>query len=233
MEHGPIEIWKNHEREFRIYPGRFYKRSLRPSEYQLTIRGEPYVPPLGYERIENEAACLKFIRAKTDIPVPEVLEAYDDNGSFVLITKRLLGVRMDRLPSDGQAVVMKEVERHLKTLTTLRSNRTGGPSGILCPPPRATQYFPGGTVWSAADVPGFSLVFCHCDLSQSNIIVDPETLKIEGIIDWEYGSYWPDFFEAQYFRDPRPSGAQFRNRSENTCLVNFLRTHTRQVDAST
>ncbi|PNY19960.1 Uncharacterized protein TCAP_07434 [Tolypocladium capitatum] len=167
---------------------------------------EAFAP--GYERIQNEAACLKFIRTKTDIPVPEVLEAYDDDGSFVLITKRLSGVCMSELPSDGQAIVMKEVERHLETLRTLRSIRIGGLSGILCPPIRATQYFPKGTVWSAADVSGIELVFCHCDLSQSNIIVDPATLKIEGIIDWEYGGYWPDFFETQYFRDPRPSGAQ-------------------------
>lgn len=233
MAERPIETWINHEREFRIYPTRFYKRSLRPSEYQLDFRGEPYVPPLGYKRIQNEAACLKFIRTETDIPVPEVLEAFDDNGSFVLITKRLFGVYISELPSDGQAIVMKEVERHLETLRTLRSKHTGGPSGILSPPPRATQCFPGGTVWSAADVPGFNLVFCHCDLSQSNIIVDPVTLKIEGIIDWEYGGYWPDFFESQYFRDPRPSGAQFRNDAENARLVDFLRTQTCQGDAST
>ncbi|RCI12783.1 hypothetical protein L249_0726 [Ophiocordyceps polyrhachis-furcata BCC 54312] len=220
MADRPIKLWTNHEREYHIYPDRFYKRSLRPSEYQLDVRGDPYVPPLGYQRLQNEAACLKFIRANTNIPVPEVLEAYDDNGSFVLITQRLFGVPMSQLPLDSQAIVVKEVERHLQSLRTLRSNRTGGPSGILCPPPRATQYFPGDTAWSAADVPGpgFNLVFCHCDLSQSNIIVHPLTLKIEGIIDWEYGGYWPDFFETQYFRDPRPSGAQFRNHSENARL---------------
>lgn len=139
---------------------------------------------------------------------------------------------MSQLPSHSQAIVMKEVERHLETLQALQSNRTGGPFGILSPPPRATQYFPRGNVWSAADVPGWNLVFCHCDLSQSNIIVDPATLKIDGIIDWEYGGYWPEFFESQYFRDPRPSGAQFKNHLDNARLVDFLRTQICQVDAS-
>ncbi|KAI5862978.1 kinase-like domain-containing protein [Durotheca rogersii] len=223
MSHPEIEVWRNHEREFRIYPDRFYKRSFRPDEYQLDIQNKPYVPPLGPERIRNEAACLQFIRQTTNIPVPDVLEAYEEDGSFVLVTRLLSGVQMSKLPSEDQAVVMKEVDSYLQILRKLQSNHIGGPSGIVCPPQRATQYFPKDTVWSISTTPETDLVFCHCDLSQSNIIVDPITLKIEGIIDWEYGGYWPAFFETPYFRDPRPSGAQFRTRSENNQLVDFLR----------
>ena len=40
-----------------------------------------------------------------------------------------------------------------------------------------------------------------------NIIVDPKTLTIEGIIDWEHGGYWPAFFDSPFFRDPRAFGA--------------------------
>lgn len=71
------------------------------------------VPPLGYERLQNEAACLEFIRKSTTIPIPAVLEAYDDIGAFVLVTQRLTGVRMDDLSPLDQVVVMKEVESHL------------------------------------------------------------------------------------------------------------------------
>lgn len=174
---------------------------------------------MGFERLQNEAACLEFVRKKTDIPVPDILEAYSEDGSFVLVTKRLLGVSMNKLPLQDQAVVAKEVEAHVRTLQTLRSNQLGGPSGIVCPPKRATQYFPSDATWSAACAADNSFVFCHCDLSQSNIIVDPKTLKIEGIIDWEYAGFWPVFFESPYFRDPRPSGAQFRDESANAQLV--------------
>ncbi|KAK3943201.1 hypothetical protein QBC46DRAFT_361945 [Diplogelasinospora grovesii] len=153
-----VEVWINHEREFRVYLNRFYKRSLRPNEYQLDVRNKPYVPP------------------KTDILVPDVLKAYDEEGSFMLVTKLLSGVHINKLTPEDQAVVMKEVECYIQTLRTLRSNRTGGPSGISL------------RVTLEPD-----LVFCHCDLSQSNII--------------EYGGYWPAFFKSPYFRDPRPSGA--------------------------
>lgn len=38
------------------------------------------------------------------------------------------------------------------------------------------------------------LVFNHSDLSTYNVIVDPVTLKVKGIIDWEYiGFYLAQF----------------------------------------
>ena len=223
MSDKPSLAWTTFEREYRIYKDRVYKRSLRPDEYRVGVRNKPYVPPLGPERIQNEAACLRFIRSNTNIPVPDVIEAYEERGSSVLVTKRLSGISMNELSPQGQAVVMEEVKNHLQTLRTLRSNRTGGPSGIISPPKRATQYFPNDVVWSAKAIEHDEFIFCHGDLSQSNIIVNPETLKIEGFIDWEYGGFWPDFFESYYFLDPRPSGTQFRSETENLPLVEFLK----------
>lgn len=49
------------------------------------------------------------------------------------------------------------------------------------------------------------LVFCHNDLSANNVIVNPETLKIAAIIDWEYSGFFPPEFEVPYFRRPGPS----------------------------
>jgi aminoglycoside phosphotransferase len=69
---------------------------------------------------------------------------------------------------------------------------------------------------------GPDLVFCHGDLSQTNILVDPETLKIQGIIDWEFAGFWPEYFEEPHFRDPVPSGAQFTDLAANAKLVAFL-----------
>ena len=222
MADNPVESWSNTERHFRIYTDRFYKRSLRPDEYIVTFHGHRFVPPQGYERLQNEAVCLRFIREHTNIPVPDVLEAFDDGGAFVVVTKLLPGVQMCKLSAADQAVVMKEVETHLETLRSLRSDRTGGPSGIVCPPPKATRWFPKGTIWLSTMPAETELVFCHCDLSQSNILVDPDTLKIQGIVDWEFAGYWPPFFEAPYFRDPRPSGSQLRGRADNAHLVDFL-----------
>lgn len=51
------------------------------------------------------------------------------------------------------------------------------------------------------------LVFCHNDLSTHNVIVDPETLKVKAIIDWEYAGFFPEEFEGMFFRRPGPSVA--------------------------
>lgn len=51
------------------------------------------------------------------------------------------------------------------------------------------------------------LVFCHNDLSANNVIVDPDTLKIAAIVDWEYAGFYPPEFEFSFFRRPGPSVA--------------------------
>lgn len=51
------------ERKY-FHPGNsFVKRSLRPSEWQVShIKGTIHVPRLGNERLLNEAAALAYIR---------------------------------------------------------------------------------------------------------------------------------------------------------------------------
>lgn len=51
------------------------------------------------------------------------------------------------------------------------------------------------------------LVFCHNDLSTHNVIVDPDTLRIKAILDWEYAGFFPAEFEGMFFRRPGPSVA--------------------------
>lgn len=224
MPDDAISTWTNHEREFHLHPTRFSKRSFRPSEYRVYRSNQPpYVPPMGFERLQNEAACLEFVRRNTTIPVPAVLEAYSDGGSFVLVTERLFGVAMCKLSPDEQAVVIEEVEGHVRALQTLRSDTIGGPSGVVCPPRRGGGYFPGDVRWEGRKGREGEFVFCHGDLSQTNVIVDPETLRVEGVVDWEYGGFWPEYFETPYFRDSRPSGAQFRDERGNVRLVEFLK----------
>lgn len=51
------------------------------------------------------------------------------------------------------------------------------------------------------------LVFCHNDFSTHNVIVDPVTLKVKAVIDWEYAGFYPEEFEGMYFHRPGPSVA--------------------------
>jgi Choline/ethanolamine kinase len=41
--------------------------------------------------------------------------------------------------------------------------------------------------------------YCHNDLSRHNILVDPNSLKINAIYDWEYSGFYPEYFEGQFY----------------------------------
>jgi hypothetical protein len=89
---------------------------------------------------------------------------------------------MSSLTEDQKGVVCKELQGHLVTLKTLTSNRLGGPSGIVIPPYRVLRRTETDH-WHLKPSDHNEYVFCHINLSQQNVIVDPDTLKINAIID--------------------------------------------------
>lgn len=50
------------------------KEALRPSEYQTTLRGTIHVPRLGKERLQSEAATLRFLRRVSNFPSRRYME---------------------------------------------------------------------------------------------------------------------------------------------------------------
>lgn len=210
MHDQPSTYHQTFERVYYSYPDRYLKRSLAPSEYRTSKSGRVFVPFRNRERLENEVACLKYIRAETDIPVPDLLDAYEENGSFFVWTARAEGVPLQDLKREDQLKVLPEIDRHVATLQNLRSNKTGGPSGILCPPYIVTNECDQNTTWQQVSAEDFIYVFVHGDLSGSNIMVDPVTLKITAILDWEFAGYYPREHEIPYYQRPIPSGAQAR-----------------------
>lgn len=45
------------------------------------------------------------------------------------------------------------------------------------------------------------------DLSQQNVLVCHDELKISAIIDWEYSGFWPEKFERRFYERLGPSVA--------------------------
>lgn len=67
--------------------------------------------------------------SKTDIPVPKLVCAFRDAEGFYVITDRVPGVLLDEIPEDRRGVVTEEIERHRKTLKSLKSDTMGGLAG--------------------------------------------------------------------------------------------------------
>ena len=158
----------------------------------------------------------------TNIPVPAVHCGFEDDGAYYLITEYIEGVGMNELTEDQREKVSIEVEQHLSTLHALTSDRMGGPTGLIVPPYRVTKDVED-TEWIPSLPEGQTYVFCHNDLSQNNIIVDPETLKINAIIDWEYSGFYPEIFESRFYKRFGPSVAINGEIDDASELLAFLR----------
>ncbi|KAM0514596.1 hypothetical protein ACHAPE_006591 [Trichoderma viride] len=192
------------ERKYFRVGSTFVKRSLRPCEWQKQ-NGYMHVPLFNMERVLNEGACLLFL-ADTGIPLPKLLGCFEDDGAAYLVTEYVDGVGMNNLDAEGQAVVTKELQRHVLTLKKLTSDTWGGPDKMVLPPYRIMRNS-DGRPWRMRRRKQQDLVFCHNDLSMNNVIVDPGTLKIKAIIDWEYAGFYPPEFEFPFYQRSGPSVA--------------------------
>ncbi|KAK3939932.1 hypothetical protein QBC46DRAFT_436456 [Diplogelasinospora grovesii] len=173
------------------------KRTLRPHEWQSASNGSLVIPPTSYpQRWETDAAILQYLREKTNIPLPRLQCTFEDDGAFYHCTEYV------------QGVVTEELLQHVATLRSLRSDTPGVPGKeLMCPPQRVTRNcWKTDSCWRPRKEKG-DYVFCHNDLGQHNVIVDPKTLKINAIIDWEFGGFWPEWFERRFWERPGPSAA--------------------------
>jgi hypothetical protein len=214
----------SYERKYLRHTNFHIKRSLRFTELypaspaQSNAGSDPYneapeprlyVPRLSRERLQNEADALRFVATLTDVPVPKVLALFEDLGACFLITETVPGVEMSRLREEDKEVVNRQLRKHIATLHSLRSNILGGPGGqIIVPRPvmRASHQdhwnlMQGNPVEGATKA---RYVFCHGDLSEHNIIVDPEALQVQAILDWEHAGFWPEFFEGEMYTRAGP-----------------------------
>ncbi|PGH14994.1 hypothetical protein AJ79_02674 [Helicocarpus griseus UAMH5409] len=185
------------------------KRSRNLQEFRQLCRNDKIhtVPPGFIMRLRNEADVMKFIQEATDIPVPDVFTTYSSEGCFRMRMETTPAVPMFYLPPDEQEIVKEEVEGVVKTLQGLRSNEMGGPTDD-----------------DGEDEEDY--VFCHGELTQSNIYVDPDTLKIRSIYSWGYAGFYPKCFEFPFWQkvfDAGPQRTYFFNDPEHECVQEIMR----------
>ena len=185
------------------------KRTLRRHEWQSAENGALVIPSTTYgQRWKTDAAIIKYLGKNTDIPLPQLKGVFEDDGAFCHVTEHVEGVSMSELSEEDKQVVRKEIVQHVQTLRTLRSRTPGVPGEpLMCPPQRVTgNQWKTNSCWRPREQDG-DYVLCHNDLGQHNILVDPKWLRITAIIDWEFGGFWPEWFERPFWERPGPSAA--------------------------
>lgn len=133
----------------------------------------------------------------------------------------IAGVSMADLTEDEKHMVKQELAGHLESLHILRSSTLGGISGLMIPPYRVMKKtFRDDWDLRPSETKGY--VFCHNDLSQPNVIVDPKSLRINAIIDWEYAGFFPKQFEFPFFERLGPSVAMDEEKDDSEELLALL-----------
>jgi serine/threonine protein kinase len=201
-----------------------------------------------HERITNEAKALGLVSNHTTIPVPKLLDhgIYPD-GRRYLVTEFIQGLTLKNLRMQGCLRI--EGQKHTEDTTCITcldqaysnardfivdivlpqlsklTSRERGIDGFVMPPswlaPDAEPPWKGGKSWKTLPLQDPEYVFQHGDLAAHNIIMDPKSLQVKALIDWEYAGYFPAGME-RWPGTLNPN--DYRKRAENLAqaIAEFL-----------
>ncbi|CAD0094543.1 unnamed protein product [Aureobasidium mustum] len=217
------------EREYFYNESIFKKRSLRHDEFDF-----PETIQFLTERMTNENAALIYVKENTTIPVPEVIEFSQKDGSWTLITKIIPGVMLRDIEASKRQAAIEAVNQQmaleiLPQLHRLTRQEIGSVDmNIPVYPPSVVLTEHPHKSWDRITCKDSKFVFCHNDLSGHNILVDPETYEIVGIVDWEYSGFFPPWFEEDLWKERFNQRDQTRRKAHVQRVYNFFQ---RQKDS--
>ncbi len=116
------------DREFYRVGNLFIKRTMRQHEWQKMSRTWVVTPSASLpQRYRNDVAIQRYLRARTNIPLPAFAQTFEDDGAMYLVAEFVEGVGMNELPEEDRRVVQKELQQHIETLKALRFDTPGLP----------------------------------------------------------------------------------------------------------
>lgn len=178
------------------------KRNLASSEYVVSPFTHKIitVPDLA-NRMRNERGAIEYVRAHTTIPVPEIVFYLDEGDRVYLATEMVDGVRMDDIENvEDRAKVIAQLDSFVEQLAALRSATIRGFAPQPCWPYAITSYrqIAAPLQFRVDHEKGYPL--CHGDLHQANVIVDPDTMQVKAVLDWEHCGFYPPELDASRYK---------------------------------
>lgn len=159
------------------------------------------------DRLRNDAAMLRFLAENTTILVPKCLRLWTENGLVHLKTAILdAGVELNHVEKSRLSAAVVEVTAQLESdilpqLHSLRRDTLESPDPNLpVIPPRRVWDSKGTRVFPSTIEGVDQYVLCHTDLDRQNILVDPNTYRIVGILDWETAGFFPKEWELPLWK---------------------------------
>ena len=205
---------------------------------RAVIRIYPPGDPRGPQAPEVDAAVLRLVRGL--LPVADVLDVRREDPASsqpgLLVTSWMTGERGDELVAGLQHADLARLGRAMGHAAATLAGMPFLRPGPFVDPALTVGRFPATdlpewvetrlTVWSATQRARLLVVaeaaqdlldgmdrtcLVHSDLNPKNVLVDPDTLAVTALVDWEFahaGSPWSDLGNLLRFdRDPDFAGA--------------------------
>lgn len=166
----------------------------------------------------NEAHVMRFVKAHTSIPVPEVFGSDWDRLTMEYIEGETLKEAWPTLTPGQRSDIMAQLEGYISQMRALRGlyvgrldgqgavvlsimTRSGGPfrtvpelhDWLVRPPKRCdaqSMYWHQITAQLGSEYP---IVFTHGDIAARNIMVRDG--RIVALLDWEFAGWYPEYWE--------------------------------------
>jgi hypothetical protein len=203
---------------YKLSPYTFEKRSRTAAEYYAQPCGDVWfnIRHWKTECIINEAKALKLLTERTRIPIPQIIQcSQNDNGSIFLEMSRVDGIDLSKVGKECQRpggirynnggecnecknIAKANAEHFIQTvllpeLAKLRSNKTGLDRFVL--PPVWILEYDIRLHWDVKTSSYKEFVFTHGDMGPDNLRMDPYTLTVKCVVDWEHSGYFPPGFQ--------------------------------------
>ncbi|KAI0096581.1 kinase-like domain-containing protein [Nemania sp. FL0031] len=201
-----------------------FKKTSRLPQAMERVDGIPFIwkRSWNHERIANEVNALRLVSQQTTIPVPRIIDhGTNPDGTQYLITELISGIPLDQLldmgcslpegkkhtpdkpcescVDEGYSNALEFIEGSVLPQLTKLKSRERGILGFVMPP----HWLPidvdppwkGKGPWKTLRLEEPKYVFQHGDLAAHNILIDPQTLQVKALIDWEYAGFFPPGME--------------------------------------
>ncbi|KAJ8129993.1 hypothetical protein O1611_g3640 [Lasiodiplodia mahajangana] len=218
-----LEKYESNDVAYEFTATAFKKTSRLPLAMER-LDGTPFIwkRSWNHERIANEVNALRLVSERTTIPVPRIIDqGKNPDGTQYLVTQRINGIPLHQLLDTG--CPLPEGKKHtavklcktcvdeaysnalefiegsvLPQLTKLKSQERGILGFVM--PPRwlcidVDPPWKGKGPWKTLRLEEPNYVFQHGDLAAHNILIDPQTLQVKALIDWEYAGFFPPGME--------------------------------------
>jgi len=188
----------------------FAKQSLSLEEASLKHRRPEATSYSARERLRNEAGALAFISQNTEIPVPDIVRYYDDREIVAIALAPVPGVQMRMIQDrESRVEVCRQIDDFVAQMREITNPEATGFAGHLCAHPMVSGRAYPEPIAPIPPTPGVIYPMCHGDLNASNVIVNPDSARVTGIIDWEYAGFYPEIMDFPYYKTAISSPLKF------------------------